>query len=792
MNPATMKLIRNIFTNTLILLITLSAILSAGELPYDENTIILFHFNDDLRGSNGELPIVSTGVTIEPGLIGNGLHIHTSKSAYSGDSLWYPLPVSFNPAEGTIEFWIQPRWMEQEFYTLQVINIGEIRIQINIPGNIAFLMLEPDNEQGYHSVQNWQADGWHHIAATWQIGGRQKLYIDGVEVMDNVADSLDLLAEPPDHFTIGSHFPSENADCIIDELRLSNRQRSATEIAQAVVAAEMQVTGIELQCDTLRLQPGWDYPIVINASSNLGDIYLPGVLLNWNVADTNIAIINDRGTMVARSGGNTNFSGTYADLSVQGYLIVDTIFYDMDETEVNPFLATPAINYLYEVPVAIINYYPLKDAVQFEHIWETVTLDTARRRTEVAANRIKFMLEEGSRYHGYQDPAARPSLGYRVVKIINLYEHMPMSKTICGWNPVNHYPDYHKVFERINAEYLVNELGVKEFWIWYDGYRLNGIGYELPESNLSSPVTGDISNSGRLQNDLPVFDHSYTVYQFLHSRLGTVHNHGHQLESTLTYVNELQDGDDKLFIHQFCGMDETDTWITGRCGWTHMPPNTTNDYIYDDTTTVLSDCMDWHPEGGTQSPVNVATWRNIEYPWPECTEYGAEPPYCLDFSRTENHFYMFWRNNIPGYENNIWFADSTKVMNNWWEFVANWDEAILSQKGLYTYVQTDIRESGKSTVFKLSPAYPNPFNARTVIEYSLGIESQTKIEVFNLLGQKVSTLINEFQKSGDHRIVWNARQQNGGPLANGIYLIRIEARNSQKDFITNQKVVLLK
>jgi len=792
MSPATVKLIRIIFSSTLILLITLSAILSAGELPYDENTIMLFHFNDDLNGSNGELPIVATGVTIEPGLVGNGLHIHTGESAISGDSLWYSLPQGFNPSEGTIELWIQPKWVGQEFYTLQVINIGEIRIQINIPGNIAFLMLEPDNEYGYHSVQNWQADGWHHIAATWKIGGRQYLYIDGIEVTDNLANSLDLLEDLPDYFTIGSRFPSENAECIIDELRLSNRQRSATEIAQSFATTGLQVYSISLETDSIRLQPGWKYSPIVNAQTNIGNAYLPNPLLTWNTTDDLIAVIDTLGIISAESSGHTGFTGTYNTLQVTGFLKIDTIFYAPDETEVNTYLATPAVNYLYEIPVVIVNYYPLRNSTFFEHIWEQVTLDTIKFRNEVANNRIKFMLEEGSRYHGYKDPTVRSSLGYRIVKIINLYEHMPLSKTICGWNPDNHYPDYHKVFERIDAEYLVNELGVKEFWIWYDGYRLNGIGYELPESNMSSPVTGDISNSGRLQNDLPVYDHFYTVYQFLHSRLGTIHNHGHQLESTLTCVNELQDGNFDLFIRKFCGMDETDTWITGRCGWTHMPPNVASDYIYDDTTTVLSDCMDWHPEGGIQSPVNVATWRDIDYPWPECTEYGSEPPYCLDFSRAENQFYMFWRNNIPGDENDIWFEDSTKVMNNWWEFVANWDEAILAQKGLYTHVETRIKESGKSEVFKLSPAYPNPFNARTIIEYNLGIASQTTIEVYNLLGHKVNTLVNEFQQPGKHRIIWNASQAAGKPLANGIYLIRLEARNPEKNFIKNQKVILLK
>lgn len=771
--------------------VVLSGILSAGELPEDENTIMLFHFNDNLTSTTGVDPIFATGVALEPGLFGNGLRIHKGESPFSGDSLWYPVPEGFNPAEGTIEFWIQPKWIGQEYITLQIVNIGEIRIQINIPGNIAFYMLTPDNESGYHSIQNWQVGKWHHVAATWKIGGHQYLYVDGVEVMDNLANDMDLLKYIPDHFTIGSPYPSDNAESVIDELRISNKQRSASEIAQSLMASEIVVTSLSLEPDSIRLQPGWSYNLKLSVTTDIGVSNLPGSLINWQVNDNGIATIDENGNINAAGSGHTTFSGTYGELTSTGFLKVDTIFYQPDESEVDQYLATPAENFIYEIPVVIVNYFPMRDAYYLEH-WANFPLDTVKTRNNVYARRIKFMLEEGSRYHGYKDATAIPSLGYRIVKIINIYEHMPMSKTICGWNPDNHYPDYHKVFERINGEYLVNELGVKEFWIWYDNYRLNGVGYELPESNMSSPVTGDISNSHRLPNDLPVYNHFYTVYQGLHHRLGNVHAFGHQVESMLTYVNELQDGNNDLFIHKFCGMDETDTWITGRCGWTHMPPNIASDYIYDDTTTVLSDCMDWHPEGGIQSPVNVATWRDIDYPWPDCCVYWTEPPYSLEFSRAENHFYIFWRSNIPGHNNNIWFEDSTKIMNNWWQFVGNWDEAMAAGIGLYTYVETGIHESAKPAAFKLRPAYPNPFNTGTVIEYQIGIDSHTTVEVYNLLGERVKVLVDDFQTAGNYRINWYAVQPGGSPLANGIYLIRIHARNSHKDFIKTQKVVLLK
>ncbi|MBD3383948.1 T9SS type A sorting domain-containing protein [candidate division KSB1 bacterium] len=766
--------------------------LQSEELPHDQHTILLFHFNDDLSSTTGETPVSATGIVLEPGLFGNGVRVHRGESAYSGDSLWYPVPEGFNPAEGTVEFWLQPRWIGQDFYSIQLFNLGDIRIQINYPSNFRFFMQIDDNETGCYRINDWQSDEWHHIAVTWKIPGRQILYIDGVEITNDRADELDLLTTIPDYFTIGYRLPLQNAEALIDELRLSNIQRSPFEIAQSVNASGMQVTALQLEPDSVHLLPDWSFMVRVAAETDIGADYLPNALIDWQVEDSSIATIDENGILTASASGNTIFTGTYGEITVQGYLNVDEIWRQPDESAIDPYLLTPAENYIWEMPVAIINFYPMTDDNMLEHWMEHISVDSIKERNNVYYKRVKFMLEEGSRYHSYKDSSALPSLGYRIVKIINIYEHMPMSKKFDSWQPNCRYPDFHKIFERIDAEYLVNELGVKEFWIWSDLYNINGHCYTLPESNMSSPVTGNISNSFRLRNILPIYNHYYSVYHFLHHRLATAHNHGHQIESMLIHANELQDGNNHLFLHKFCGMDETETWITGRCGWTHMTPNLASHYIYDDTTTLLSDCMNWHPEGGPQTPVNVSTWRDIDYPWPPGTEYGNEPPYCLDFGRAENHFYIFWRNNIPGYNNNIKFDDSTKIMNNWWEFVGDWENAIQTNKGLYTLVQTGVKTQVNTKTFALLPAYPNPCNATTTIEYQLAVNSRTKIDIFNIIGQRVTTLVDTYQTAGHYRLSWNGFDNNRRSLPSGVYLIRLEARHTDNLFSKIQRVVLLR
>lgn len=96
----------------------------------------------------------------------------------------------------------------------------------------------------------------------------------------------------------------------------------------------------------------------------------------------------------------------------------------------------------------------------------------------------------------------------------------------------------------------------------------------------------------------------------------------------------------------------------------------------------------------------------------------------------------------------------------------------------------DVRPS----LFNLSANYPNPFNPKTTIGYSLGRRDHVEIEVFNLLGQGVRTLVNETIPAGLHQIVWDGTNDDGKPVSTGIYFYRIQAG----DFVQAKKMLLLK
>lgn len=74
-------------------------------------------------------------------------------------------------------------------------------------------------------------------------------------------------------------------------------------------------------------------------------------------------------------------------------------------------------------------------------------------------------------------------------------------------------------------------------------------------------------------------------------------------------------------------------------------------------------------------------------------------------------------------------------------------------------------------------AYPNPFNSATKIEYQLAQTGQVILTIHNALGQKISTLINQLQNQGRHKIIWTAADNFGQPVPTGIYFYRIQTAN---------------
>jgi len=96
--------------------------------------------------------------------------------------------------------------------------------------------------------------------------------------------------------------------------------------------------------------------------------------------------------------------------------------------------------------------------------------------------------------------------------------------------------------------------------------------------------------------------------------------------------------------------------------------------------------------------------------------------------------------------------------------------------------------SQRPTEFVLSQNYPNPFNPITQIEYTLQNPAQVTLQIYNLLGQKVKTLVNEQKPAGSYRIFWDGKNEAGITVASGIYFYRLKANGVSQ----TRRMVLLK
>jgi hypothetical protein len=98
---------------------------------------------------------------------------------------------------------------------------------------------------------------------------------------------------------------------------------------------------------------------------------------------------------------------------------------------------------------------------------------------------------------------------------------------------------------------------------------------------------------------------------------------------------------------------------------------------------------------------------------------------------------------------------------------------------------TDVEQGNNSVPdqFELLQNHPNPFNPTTTISFSLPRESFVKLEVFNLIGQHVATLVNERRQAGTHTVTFDATRQ-----SSGVYFYRLTAA----DFVSTRKLVVLR
>jgi len=130
--------------------------------------------------------------------------------------------------------------------------------------------------------------------------------------------------------------------------------------------------------------------------------------------------------------------------------------------------------------------------------------------------------------------------------------------------------------------------------------------------------------------------------------------------------------------------------------------------------------------------------------------------------------------------------------NGEWKFIAGANDkyvlnTTLSELGQYG-VFYDENFVAIPQKFMLHQNYPNPFNPITTIKYDLPEAEKVTLTIFNVLGQKIQTLVSKEMEAGFHKTLWKGRNENGETVTSGVYFYRLQAGKK----VVNKKMILIR
>ena len=124
-------------------------------------------------------------------------------------------------------------------------------------------------------------------------------------------------------------------------------------------------------------------------------------------------------------------------------------------------------------------------------------------------------------------------------------------------------------------------------------------------------------------------------------------------------------------------------------------------------------------------------------------------------------------------------------------FALSFDEVIVTTDDGLLVIQVTGEVVGVDDVVKLvnrlQQNYPNPFNPTTKIPFTISKSAKISIDLFNILGQKVKTLVNDIYPAGAHSV-----KLNGTQLAAGVYFYRMKINDKSKNYVSTRRLLLLK
>lgn len=180
------------------------------------------------------------------------------------------------------------------------------------------------------------------------------------------------------------------------------------------------------------------------------------------------------------------------------------------------------------------------------------------------------------------------------------------------------------------------------------------------------------------------------------------------------------------------------------------------------------------------------TVSNVEFVWSTVT---SGETYTIEASVYEIFDSLFISKNIS--DTTYTYINEFLPILFYWRVKSNNEAGSSEWSEIFAISIISHIELEKGTIpekFVLEQNYPNPFNSTTVIKYSLSEKSDVKIQIINLLGQIITTVINKEENPGYYRVKWDAKN-----IPSGVYIYKIIAQTKTgRSFINSRKMLLLK
>ena len=596
----------------------------------------------------------------------------------------------------------------------------------------------------------------------WNEGQWTLEIADSQEDLDQQSGSYQLLVSDQDcAFFVwdSATFSPVNAKFI--QLIARNLQESNFYIGEWTINVSITLTSLMILPQPLKLIPFTSLQLEVDVVDESGNAYPYNFdeQVTWHSSNTSVASINEMGNIHAHSLGSALITATTTALSgtTTANVISDfestnaeTMILNVALVLQDPVIDSTNMRKIHQVcgwtdPMVYANqlveeFYQISDGVvqfQIAEVHDDEGIFTRLEGELMTVDTLAYFYLTPGKLYGRDTPGTLQNLAEVQGKVRFDYNEMI---------------DYYDLNSKRNSGVI------DEIWVYAHPFA------GMYESQLVGP--------GAFWWNSPPLDHpglekllSIMGWNYERGLDCAIHSVGHRVESAIRHIYGRWDCEN-LDPNNWELFTRIDKDIPGQAhiGNIHFPPNGQSDYDYDNGSDVITYADNWK-----RYPILLDQTRTIN-----CSEWGC----------THLGYMRWWFSHLPRFT-----GVTDGVLNNWWHYFVDYEGAVEKANQITAIDIKDENMNILPSAYLLSQNYPNPFNLETTILYTIAKEGFVKIDIFNILGQNIHVLVNEYKQPGVYTAEWDGKNKYEQPVPSGIYFYQMKISNEK---ILRRKMLLLK